>query len=105
MCSEPTTSGENDEPGDFEVAHIIWYDIEDRSSPGWVPWEQALQDAQEPFQPILTVGIVLCEDEIRLSLTASAGPEETSGALTIPKALILNDCRYKVCIPRQPAPQ
>ena len=105
MCSELMTSGESDEGRSYEVSHVIWYDIEDRSSPGWVSWEQSLSDAMEPFQPILSVGIVIWEDEIRLSLTSSAGPEETSGALTIPKSLIISDHRYNICIPRQPAPQ
>jgi len=95
MCSEHTTSGDSRE---YQIAVITWVDIEDRSSPGWVPWDQALADAMEPFQPILTAGIVLWEDEHRLALTASAGPEETSGALSIPKAVILTDNRYGVSV-------
>lgn len=95
MCLEPTTNGENRK---YEVAVITWVDIEDRSSPGWIPWDQAISDAREPFQPILTVGIVLWEDDKRLSLTASAGPEETSGALSIPKSVILSDVRHVVVV-------
>ena len=97
VCSEHTISGERRE---HEIAHLVWIDIEDRTSPSWVPWEEAIEDAQRPFQPILTTGIVVYEDDKRISLTASAGLEETSGALTIPKSLIVNDCRYKVCVKR-----
>ena len=93
MCLEPTTNGENRK---YEVAVITWVDIEDRTSPSWVPLEEALRDAQEPFQPILTAGIVLWENEAKLSLTASVGPEETAGALSIPKPVILSDTRYRV---------
>ena len=48
VWSELMTSGESDEGRSYEVSHVIWYDIEDRSSPGWVSWEQALSDAMEP---------------------------------------------------------
>jgi hypothetical protein len=98
VCLEPTMSGESVERI-LEVAHIIWYDIEDRSSPGWVSWDQALEDAIEPFSLILTAGIILCEDDVRVSLTSSAGPDETAGALTIPKSLIVSDCRHRVSVP------
>ena len=93
MCSEHTISGDSRE---YQIAVITWVDIEDRSSPGWIPWDQAISDAREPFQPILTVGIVLWEDDKKLALTASAGPEETSGALSIPKSVIISDVRHSV---------
>ena len=98
MYLEHTTNGENDSRV-LEVAHIVWYDIEDRSSPGWVSWDEALEDAMEPFSLILSVGIILCEDSIRVSVTSSAGPDETAGALTIPKSLIVSDTRYRVTVP------
>lgn len=93
MCLEPTTNGERRE---HDIAHLIWVDVEDRTSSEWVSWEEALRDAKEPFQPILTVGIVIWEDDIRLSLTTSAGPEENAGVLTIPKSLIVSDIRHKI---------
>lgn len=95
MCSERMTNGVKRE---YQIAVITWVDIEDRSSPGWIPWDQTLSDAREPFQPILTVGIVLWEDDEKLALTASAGPEETSGVLSIPKAVILTDNRSGVSV-------
>ena len=101
MCLEPTTSGENRE---YEIAIITWIDIEDRSSPGWVPWEQAIADASEPFQPVLTTGVVIFEDEEKLSLTASVGPDETSGAISIPKGVILTDHRHMVEVKKKAAP-
>ena len=100
MYLELMTNGESDDRI-LEVAHIVWYDIEDRSSPGWVSWDEALEDAMQPFSLILTVGIVLCEDDVRVSVTSSAGPDETAGALTIPKSLIVSDSRYTVKVPGQ----
>ena len=99
MCSEHTTNGD---VRDYEIAIITWMDIEDRTSPGWVPISEAMRDAKEPFQPIVTAGIVLWEDDVRLSLTSSAGPDETSGALSLPKAVILSDQRYHISVKHVP---
>ena len=99
VCSEPTINGEKREQREHDIAHLIWVDVEDRTSSEWVSWEEALQDAREPFQPILTVGIIIWEDDIRISLTTSVGPEETAGVLTIPKSLVVSDFRHKVSMP------
>ncbi len=103
VYSELTTSGENPDRV-YEVAHVVWLDIEDRTSQQWVSWDEAIEDATRPFQPILTAGVVLHEDEMRLVLSPSVGSEETAGALTLPKSVIISDVRYTVTVRGLPLP-
>lgn len=76
------------ECGPDRVAIVEWIDVEDHTSPAWVDPDQMLADAVEPFRIIRTVGFIVDQTEERISLTMTWGPEETSGAINIPRGLI-----------------
>ena len=74
--------------GPDRVAIVEWIDVEDHTSPSWVETDQMRADAVEPFKVIRSVGFVVEQNEERISLTMTWGPEETSGAINIPRGLI-----------------
>ena len=74
--------------GPDRVAIVEWIDVEDHTSPGWVDPDVMKSDAVEPFRTIRSVGFVVEQNDERISLTMTWGPEETSGALNIPRGLV-----------------
>lgn len=70
------------------VAIVEWIDVEDHTSPAWVEPEQMWADAAEPFRIIRSVGFIVEQNEERISLTMTWGPQETSGVINIPRGLI-----------------
>ena len=80
--------GMSDSCGPDRVAIVEWIDVEDHTSPAWVEPEQMWSDAIEPFRIIRSVGFIVEQNEERISLTMTWGPQETSGVINIPRGLI-----------------
>lgn len=74
----------NDHPE--RVAMVEWIDIEDCTSPAWVPRREAKRDAKTRFKPLFSVGYVIYEDDERICLASTWGPD-TSGVLKLPKGI------------------
>ena len=68
------------------AAVIVWIDIEDCTSSGWISQREAKRDAQRGFKDLHSVGFVIYEDEERICLASTWGPE-TCGVLRIPKGV------------------
>tara|TARA_R100001594_G_scaffold22242_2_gene43030 strand:+ start:5252 stop:5515 length:264 start_codon:yes stop_codon:yes gene_type:complete len=72
--------------GPKQVAVVKWLDIEDCTSSEWVSQRDAKRDAKKPFAELRSVGFVVYEDEDRICLVSTWGPD-TSGVLKIPKGV------------------
>ena len=68
------------------VALVEWIDIEDCTQAEWVTQREAKRDAKDEFKSIFSVGFVIHEDDDRIALASTWGPE-TSGVLRIPKGV------------------
>lgn len=69
---------------------ISWRDAETYGDSGWLTAEEACENLRIPPPIMKTIGYVLYEDDLFISLCDTIGPEETSAITKIPKTMILS---------------
>ncbi|MCH2137172.1 MAG: hypothetical protein MK101_11430 [Phycisphaerales bacterium] len=73
----------------WPVVSVRWIDAEARGGPGWEDLEEMVEFALRPPAEVLTVGLLIHENDEYIALTDTRSPDLTGGVQKIPKGWIL----------------
>ena len=74
----------------WPVIAIRWVDAEARGGPGWEDLEEMVDFALRPPAEVLTVGLLIFENDDYVAITDTRSPDLTGGVQKIPKGWILS---------------
>ena len=73
----------------WPVISIRWVDAEARGGPGWEDMEEMIEFALRPPAEVMTVGLLIYENDDYVAITDTRSPDLTGGVQKIPKGWIL----------------